>query len=256
MTQMADTNPFSSIVQKLPLLRPRQLAIIERLIDSFVAGTSWWVNPNSDFASDEFAVEFGDILWLHHNASVEPVRKDKFEFALVDALNEVGYDAWKLPNGNPGEDIVVDGQPWSLKTQADRSIKRNEIHISKFMELGKGDWVTESDLMALRSRMFTHMESYERIFTLRCLTANDTGRFEYELVEIPKDLLLKARDSAIEMKTESRQSPKPALCQVFDADGLAFELYFDGGTERKLQIKHLKMRNCIVHARWGLTVNP
>lgn len=32
---------------------------------------------------------------------------------------------------------------------------------------------------------------------------------------------------------------------------LLFELYFDGGTERKLQIKGINIENCIVHARWS-----
>ena len=36
-----------------------------------------------------------------------------------------------------------------------------------------------------------------------------------------------------------------------DADGnIKFQLYFDGGTERKLQIKHLRKDLCVVHAQW------
>ncbi len=33
-----------------------------------------------------------------------------------------------------------------------------------------------------------------------------------------------------------------------------FQLYFDGGTERKLQIKHLLKSLCVVHAEWKFDI--
>ena len=75
-----------------------------------------------------------------------------------------------------------------------------------------------------------------------------------ELVEIPKSLLLTAQDQPMHYKLQSRQTPTPASCYVSDDQGLAFELYFDGGTERKLQVRSLAKRNCIVHAHWDVTV--
>ncbi len=251
-------NEFTAaLTAKLELLRSRQLLRVGSLVDALVEGTDYWIDVNSDFVSDSFAEEFGDQLRLHHNASLIPLTKDKFEYALVDALKDSGHTARKLPNGNPGEDVIVDDSPWSLKTQADRSIKAETIHISKFMELGKGAWENEDDVAALRDRMFAHMTHYERIFTLRCLSAKavaDVMVFDYELVEIPKSLLQAADGQPIEMKVNSRQNPKPASCYVYDERGLAFELYFDGGTERKLQIRSLAKRNCQVHATWTIKV--
>jgi type II restriction enzyme len=50
---------------------------------------------------------------------------------------------------------------------------------------------------------------------------------------------------------ESTQSPKPGCCDVKDADGkLKFQLYFDAGSERKLQVRHLRKDLCMVHAYW------
>jgi len=247
-------NLVAQITAKLPLLRTRQLRKVEALVNSFVEGARWWVNEASDFASEDFVAELGDLLLQHHNASAIPLTKDKFEYAMVDALRSVGFVADKLPNGNPGEDIVVNGHPWSLKTQADRAIKTDRLHISKFMELGKGAWQTNADLIALRNRMFVHMQAYERILSLRCLSSAD-GEYEYELVEVPKELLQKSRNFPITFKVDSRQTPKPASCYVNDDEGLAFELYFDGGTERKLQVRNLMKRNCIVHARWSVRTN-
>lgn len=257
MNERAPENLVDPLAEKLTLLRPRQLRRVSNLVDALIEGTDFWVNPDSDFANDDFAQEFGDQLRLHHNGSLIPLTKDKFEYALVDALNDTGHSAQKLPNGNPGEDVVVDGSPWSLKTQADRNIKRDLIHISKFMELGRGAWVTEEDIAALRARMFAHMRAYDRIFTLRCLSTADVADvkiYDYELVEIPKALLQSSDGLPIEIKTDSRQTPKPASCYVYDSRGLAFELYFDGGTERKLQVRSLAKRNCTVHATWEVKI--
>lgn len=69
-------------------------------------------------------------------------------------------------------------------------------------------------------------------------------------MEIPKKLLALARTGVFEMVTRSRQTPRPGYCRVSDATGLLFELYFDGGTERKLQIKHLRKSACVMHADW------
>ncbi len=53
------------------------------------------------------------------------------------------------------------------------------------------------------------------------------------------------------MAFDSKQNPKPGTCTVIDAAGqVKFQLYFDGGTERKLQIRQIDKRLCTVHATW------
>jgi len=50
----------------------------------------------------------------------------------------------------------------------------------------------------------------------------------------------------------SRQSPKPRYCDVVDTLGnKKFQLYFDGGPERKLQIRGLEKSWCTVYAEWS-----
>jgi type II restriction enzyme len=56
---------------------------------------------------------------------------------------------------------------------------------------------------------------------------------------------------------DSRQNPKPGYGYVRDAaGGLKYSLYFDGGTERKLQIRALQKRLCQVHATWAFQSAP
>lgn len=249
---------FARLIEKLRLLRPSQLRRVETLVDTLAEGSVFEANERSDIATREFCDEFGDILRQHHNVSAEPFSKDKFEYAMVTVLSQIGHDAKKSAMGNPGHDLTVDGVPWSLKTQADKNIKVDSLHISKFMELGKGKWESEADLVALRQRMFEHMKAYERIFSLRCISRQKAPSggtiYIYELVDIPKALLLEADGKPVEMRYESRQTPKPGSCYVYDErHRLAFELYFDGGTERKLQVRNLAKRNCLVHVTWTFT---
>ena len=191
--------------------------------------------------------------------SNQPFTKDKFEYALIQAFEACNVKAEDSGSKTrQGYDVLVDGVKWSLKTQADKGIKADEIYISKYMELGKGQWSTEADLLGLRDRFLHHMADYERIFTLRHWTepavTEDEQHF-YELVEIPKPLLEEAANGTFRMMHDSRQTPKPGYCTVSDGKGgCKFELYFDGGTERKLQIKHLRKQFCKVVATWKFSV--
>ncbi len=205
---------------------------------------------SSDIVSECVLEGFADVLRIHHALSTEALTKDKFEYALLRILNDCDVPAFLSDKCNPGHDITIRHERFSLKTQANRNIARSYLHISKFMELGKGAWAAESDLSGLREQFFRHVEGYDRVLQLRRIGFSDKFQ-EYELVEIPKALLLRAKDGELRMVMDSRQNPKPGYCTVRSEDGnILFELYFDGGTERKLQIKRLDKGQCIVHGWW------
>lgn len=246
---------IAKLLLKLQKLRKNQLQHFAHLLEAMTRPVSYVVEKSSDFASPDFAENFGDILVLHHATSSEPFTKDKLEHAMNRMLAAHGHASQMAKRGNPGHDLTVDGQRWSLKSQADKTISDDYLHISKFMELGKGRWETVQDLAGLRAQMLRHMESYDRIFSLRRLSPplDSNAQHRYELVEIPKQLLAQANTGELRMVTKSRQTPKPGYCTVKGRNGdVLFELYFDGGTERKLQIRKLKKSLCRVHATWLL----
>ncbi|MDR3104177.1 MAG: hypothetical protein LBU96_06965 [Yokenella regensburgei] len=199
---------------------------------------------------EDFAHHFAGLLLVHHALSSEAFTKDKFEHAMVRVFNQCGLNSALAKRGNPGHDITVASQSWSLKTQADQQLNMNYLHISKFMELGKGEWTASIDsLRGLMQRMFDHMENYDRIFSLRFKELGEDNY--YELIEIPKDLLLESEHGVFTLSEKSKQNPMPGYCTVYDENGTAkFKLYFDGGSERKLQVKHLKKDLCHVRATW------
>ena len=246
---------IQQLTETLKKLTIEQLNIIEVIASQFIIPFDKITRlSTSDLISDKVMQYFGDLLRVHHCMSKEPFTKDKFEYAFEKVLIQCGVNAKLATRGNPGHDITINGVNISLKSQADRNINPNSIDISKFMELGKGTWGNSpNDLIGLRDQFFNHMHSYDRIFTLRCLSHAE--QFHYELVEIPKSLLLEAENGIFKMKLDSKQNPKPGYCHVFNENGtIKFQLYFDGGTERKLQIKNIKKSLCKVHAEWKFTL--
>ena len=187
---------------------------------------------------------------MHHSFSREPFSKDKFEYALERVLLESGVPAQMAPRGTRGFDIEIAGKKYSLKTEAAKAIREGTIHISKFMELGGGTWGSDpKDLVGLRQQFLSNLDGLNRVLILRALKKG-APIFKYELVEIPKKLLSKAARGRLEMRTESQQNPKPGYCYVEEKGEGLFNLYFDGGGERKLQIKGLQKALCVVHATW------
>jgi type II restriction enzyme len=206
--------------------------------------------PASTLISDAVLEDFGDVLRLHHCFSRESFSKDKFEFALEKVLVVAGVDAALARRGQRGFDIQIQNENFSLKTEAASAIRLDKIHISKFMELGRGKWGNNpADLVGLREQFLTALRGIQRILILRALRKGAPDYF-YELVEIPKPLLERAAKGRLEMILTSTQNPKPGYCYVEEAGEALYSLYFDGGGERKLQIKNMVKAHCIVHATW------
>ncbi|HUV69947.1 MAG TPA: hypothetical protein VMW15_09820 [Terracidiphilus sp.] len=244
----ADPNLVKTLCQALAVLTPSQIDWVAAVIRQFDLPYEFHRKEDSDIVTPAVLDMLGDALRIHHAFSRQALSKDRFEFALERSLNRAGIHAQLAANRtNRGHDLTVNGIPVSLKTQADRSIRIDSLHISKFMELGKGAW----ELPLLLDMFLDHMHSYERIFQFRCLLPGPTSHL-YELVEIPKKLLQEGTNAQLVIQTKSRQTPQPSYGYVYDAHGkLKFALYFDGGTERKLQIKAIRKELCTVHATWG-----
>ncbi len=248
-------NRIEQIRRRLQTLSQGQLALLDAIVETFQQPIGASRDESSDVVNSDFLVAFGDILKLHHTMSDDYLDKHRFEAAMERVYRALGRDAFRPSRCHPGHDLTVDGVAWSLKTQGDNQIRRDVLHISKYMELGRGKWEQESDLPGLRDRFLEHLKAYQRVFQLRYfrqkLADLALPRHRYELVEISKKLLREARRGVFQMQQQSRQNPKPGYCTVRDGDDrIRFQLYFDGGTERKLQIKNLRIDLCHVHAHW------
>lgn len=247
---MTREEKITQLMAEIPGLSDYRLGLVQNMVQVFAQPWTITRALDSDLISDYGLMDFGDVLRIHHCFSREPFSKDKFEFALEAVLSASGMVAELAPRGRRGYDIKITGHNVSLKTEAARAIRAEILHISKFMELGGGQWgENPADLVGLRQQFLDNLAGIDRIIVLRALRKGEPD-YLYELVEIPKSLLERASAGRFEMRTESAQFPKPGYCYVEDAGELLFNLYFDGGGERKLQIKNLKKGRCKVHASW------
>lgn len=245
-------------------LSDSQRAWINAFAEQFRLPHTFERNAASNLVTPVVLEHIGDLLRIHHAMSRRALSKAPFEYAFEKALQLSNKKARLADSAtNPGYDMVVEGERISLKTEAAKKVSRTQVHVSKWMEMGKGDWDPATIQLA---RFLEHLDGYDRILSLRCLEQKET-HYRYELIEIPKALMLEARGGSMEPAKETRQSTVPWYCRVIDAAASAdaeakargkrqpkpvykFSLYFDAGNERKLQVKQIQLKHCIWHATW------
>ncbi|HEY8746493.1 MAG TPA: hypothetical protein VIM11_00865 [Tepidisphaeraceae bacterium] len=164
---------MSKFLPRLSDLSDSQMAWLRTFHDGFLRDGQYARLPDSDLVNDAFLNGFGNVLRIQHCVSAQPLSKDKFEYGMERVCRECGMKVVRSTNCLPGQDISVDGINWSLKTQADKSLKEDRLHISKFMELGKGEWKNADDVKILLGRYVEHLSRYERIFALRYFRPKD-----------------------------------------------------------------------------------
>jgi hypothetical protein len=200
-------------------------------------------SEGSDIATGAFVRDFGNRLLVHHATSEELLNKKSFEFAFVASSRAAGRVAARIASteDNPHADVVVDEVMYSLKTESAASIRLMEAR-----------WIREcrnrADLVrGIQSKVVPHLESYQRIIILRVFSKTE-GHVQYDLVEIPRDVLLEVRNlgasdfSALNDNNSSRADIKRNRRALF-------ALRLDGSVE-KVTIANLRVDACTVHATW------
>ncbi|WEF25840.1 hypothetical protein [Paracoccus sp. S3-43] len=208
----------------LSKLTESQIKWIEAMCGQFELESTNHREDDSDIIDETVLESISDLIKVHHAFSRQALSKDRFEYALEGAVKVSNRRAELAPRGNAGHDITIDNARFSLKTEAAAASKEDVIHISKIMELGKGDWTLED----LRDKMLAHMEKYERILVFRYLPKKEGKKdnqvvvaHRYELVEIPKELLMRAKTAQLIVCTDSKQNPQPGYGIVYGDDWTA-----------------------------------
>jgi type II restriction enzyme len=204
--------------------------------------------------NEAFLSRLEGYMRAHHALHSGNFSKERFEDAVERIYPILKVNSQKEDPGHPGADVVVDGVRWSLKSEGGQRISENEVFISKFMELGRQTWKRAIDLDKTKEAFFEHMEDYDRILVLRCLTPRSRDAKTYELVEIPKEVLHRAKGVRNRLSKNTKANPPPGYCTVKTGKEIDFELGFTGGNAKKLQILKLRKELCVVHARWEFSV--
>lgn len=209
--------------------------------------------PGSDIVTPDFADSFTARLVVYHSMHDEKMSKKTFEYMFQGACKASGRNAVINPNTvNAGADLMIDGVPFSLKTEASRDIRPTKIHISKFME---ARWIRDClDQNAFASeaaaRVLKHLATYSRIVILRAFNIPGGG-FKYDLYEIPLELLSRIGELLPQdYKPRTAGGSSSALVKV--AGETAFRLQLDGSVE-KITLTGLDLKFCQFHASWSVS---
>ena len=178
---MTREEKITRLIAEIPGLSDHRLSLVQNVVHVF--SQPWTIKraPDSDIISEFALLDFGDVMRIHHCFSREPFSKDKFEFALEAVLRASGMAAELAPRGRLGYDIKIAEHNVSLKTEAAKSIRDDILHISKFMELGGGQWGDDpSNLVGLRQQFLDNLAGIDRILVLRALRKGEPD-YLYEL---------------------------------------------------------------------------
>ncbi len=233
-------------------LHPAQLDLLVSMAAAMSRGVEERIEPASDIVTTEFNVNFSNRLIIHHATHDEVFKKKSFEYAFYGASRAAGRNATIVSDPtNPGRDVEVDGTSFSLKTEAARSMNPTKIKISKLME---ARWIrdcrTKADFARETSRRVAqHLQEYERILVLRAFD-RDT-EVQYDLVEIPRDLLLRVRRLVAKDFTARRQTSGGSTAEVTVSGQRAFSLRLDGSVE-KVTVDGLLITQCVLHGSWTI----
>ena len=179
------------LVSLINQLSPERVSLLIEMCHALTRSVVAEVSSDSDIVVRAFERDFSGRLLLFHAMHDAALTKKTFEYFFCGSSRAAGRNVSQTENSvYPGEDVVVDGQKFSLKTESGRSISRTAVHISKLMEARwiRGCYSAEDFCNLSRERVGAHLSHYERIISLRSFLSESKVR--YELVEIPKGVLL------------------------------------------------------------------
>ena len=224
--------------------------IDKKIQEDIIATVKTSLSRKSQFTShtaDKFSIEdcvyLAKRLQLHHCISDEPVKKESFEYLLVDCFNRRGINAMRNLNPTfPGQDVIIDGKNWSCKTESSAKIKRDFINITKFMECAwQKDFNSKEDYLDHAvPKILDHLSKYSTIMTMRYF--QDGG---YEIVEIPKSILEQIKYADVNQMGEFTARRK-GITIYTESSRKGMKVIFDGSDD-KIKIGSIPVSQCIRH---------
>lgn len=235
-------------------LTSQEAELVVDLVNALKLKATANLAANSDICSEQFSADFVSRLKVYHALNDDVLKKKTFEYAFARALSKCGRAAIVTENSVlAGEDVLVDGVKYSLKTEASKAIRAHSITISKLME---ARWIREcsdsnSILHAVRANVVAHLRRYDRILVLRAFKGE--AFYRYRLVEIPVELLLKM--DALEVSSFSARTKNGSSRATVHIDGRsAYSVVLDGSVE-KITITGLLESLCFLHGEWQVPVS-
>lgn len=257
---MADEEPTvhetegakSRLLRKIGNLDDLSCQVLETMVDSLGEEYREEIATDTDIAIPAFAINFRQRLKIHHATHEEAFKKKTFEFAFKASSIAAGKTAEMDSNdSSPGYDVIVNGEKFSLKTEAGRSISPTHLTISKLME---ARWIrdcdTGEDFQRGMAHLMRHFTKYDRVIMLRAIKVSTPfDGMRYQLLEIPMDVLRAVGQLQPSDFREKGATSGGSSAKVMINGRQAFRLTLDGSVE-KITVSRLDVSMCRTHANW------
>lgn len=255
--QSEENAALQQLIRVVTDLDPVQVELLTEVAAVMLRRVEEIINPISNLVTPRFAANFRNRLLIHHATNEAKLTKKAFEYAFKGASEADGKTGFITQSDTfSGFDVTIDGIRFSLKTEASKDIKADQITISKFTE---ARWIQQQTTLnelarEAASRIPAHLNNYDRILVLRARELSNV-RLQYEIVEIPRDLLHRvAAFAAADFSPRTAQGGSSAKVMVNGKP--AFTLRLDG-SDGKITIAGLQIAFCVRHASWIIpTVTP
>jgi hypothetical protein len=235
---------------------PYQTLLLEMLERAFRMKVNSWINPESDIAIPLFVSTFQTRLLYHHVITDEVLNKYSFEYAMRDASRIAGKDAeLNTTKTASSYDVLIQGERFSLKTEASRGISNNFIHISKLRECAWLRYVEnnrEKLVSEIRRYVLPLFEGYDRALSLRIFRSKKLETIQYNLVEIPKGMFTAIGDLTSEDFVEMNEYHSTSAT-VYYKGVPAYSMKFDGSDE-KITLTKIPLSLCVTHATFNIPI--
>ena len=257
VAQAEENAALQQLIEVVTNLDPVQVKLLTEIATVMMRKVEETITPSSDLVTPRFAANFRNRLLIHHATNESKLTKKAFEYAFKGA-SEADGKAGSITASDTfsGVDVTVDGIRFSLKTEASKNIKAEQIIISKFTE---ARWIQQQatlDELAKQASAIIpiHLNNYDRILVLRAIELT-ASRLRYEIVEIPHDLL--QRIGSLTVADFSPMTKGGGTSARVSVNGQpAFMLRLDG-SDGKITFAGLQIAFCIRHASWIIpTVAP
>ncbi|MGA2866470.1 MAG: hypothetical protein ABSF95_18510 [Verrucomicrobiota bacterium] len=203
--------------------------------------------PATGLFSEAFLANVQTLVQRHHTIYPRLPPQGVFFEALVEqAFRLSGWAANEVvpttPN-SPWHDLLVGTARLSIKSETGKATKRTKISITKLCTTEAGEWTAK----ALVNHAIAHVDRHDRMLMLRAIWK--PGGFDYQLVEIPLELLKRMRNAQFS-GVGSRPGRESVGGDVMLESERVFHVHFDGA-DGKCQVHGLLIQYCKILREWN-----
>lgn len=207
--------------------------------------------PSAVLFSQDFIAKLREWIATHHTVYPHlPPQGIYFESLVERAFLHTGWPRDQVilthPN-SPRADITVGETRLSLKTETGNVTRRRLISITKLCTTETGEWTSQ----ALIRHALNHLSRYEGVLMLRAIWERENV-IDYQLVEIPLDLLRKMQGSTA-LPVGRRKGRRSLGFDVTEGNDILFHIHFDGA-DGKCQLRNLRVDRCVMLGEWEQAV--